>query len=321
MKIILPDFKQANILVIGDIMLDRYWYGLTNRISSEAPVPIVKVQIKEERPGGTANVAMNIAALGANVHLVGITGIDDAAEILTEKLNKANVYCDFVMLSTHPTITKLRIMSHNQQLIRIDFEERFDSIDIKLILDRMQKALPQVMVIVLSDYGKGSLAHISKIITLANLAKLPVLVDPKGDDFERYRGATLLTPNMSEFEAIVGKCFSNIEIEQKGMNLIDFLDLKGLLITRSEQGMTLLQREKSALHLPTQAQEVYDVTGAGDTVISVLATALATQLDFYQACILANAAAGIVVGKLGTSTVSSIELENVIHYQDNECLL
>ncbi|MGP1957464.1 MAG: PfkB family carbohydrate kinase, partial [Arsenophonus sp. ER-QC15-MAG3] len=176
------------ILVIGDIMLDRYWYGLTNRISSEAPVPIVKVQIKEERPGGTANVAMNIAALGANVHLVGITGIDDAAEILTEKLNKANVYCDFVMLSTHPTITKLRIMSHNQQLIRIDFEERFDSIDIKLILDRMQKALPQVMVIVLSDYGKGSLTHISKIITLANLAKLPVLVDPKGDDFERYRG-------------------------------------------------------------------------------------------------------------------------------------
>ncbi|MGP1930229.1 MAG: bifunctional D-glycero-beta-D-manno-heptose-7-phosphate kinase/D-glycero-beta-D-manno-heptose 1-phosphate adenylyltransferase HldE [Arsenophonus sp. ET-YP4-MAG3] len=317
MKITLPDFKQANILVIGDVMLDRYWYGLTNRISPEAPVPVVKVQMKEERPGGTANVAMNIAALGANVRLVGLTGIDDAAEILTKKLNQANVCCDFVMLSSHPTITKLRILSHNQQLIRIDFEERFDSIDIKPLLDRMQQALPQVKVIVLSDYGKGALTKISQVISLANSAQIPVLIDPKGNDFERYRGATLLTPNMSEFEMIVGKCNNNDEIEKKGMKLIHSLDLKGLLITRSEQGMTLLEREKSPLHLPTQAQEVYDVTGAGDTVISVLATALATQLDFYQACILANLAAGVVVGKLGTSTVSLIELENTIHCQTN----
>lgn len=313
MKITLPDFKQASILVIGDVMLDRYWYGLTNRISPEAPVPVVKVEMKEERPGGAANVAMNIAALGANVRLVGLTGIDDAAEVLSEKLNQANVCCDFVTLSTHPTITKLRILSHNQQLIRLDFEEGFGDVDINPLLDRIRQALPGVGALVLSDYGKGALAQISQIIALANAAQVPVLIDPKGSDFERYRGATLLTPNMSEFEAIVGKCANNSEIEQKGMKLIDSLDLKGLLITRSERGMTLLQREKPPLHLPTQAQEVYDVTGAGDTVIGVLATALAARLDFHQACVLANAAAGVVVGKLGTSTVSPIELENAIH--------
>lgn len=313
MKITLPDFKQASILVIGDVMLDRYWYGLTNRISPEAPVPVVKVEMKEERPGGGANVAMNIAALGAKVRLVGLTGIDDAAEVLTDKLKQANVYCDFVTLSTHPTITKLRVLSYNQQLIRLDFEEGFDSVDINPLLERIQQTLPYVDALVLSDYGKGTLAQISQIIALANAAQVPVLIDPKGNDFQRYRGATLLTPNMSEFEVIVGKCANNGEIEQKGMDLIYSLDLKALLITRSERGMTLLQREKPPLHLSTQAQEVYDVTGAGDTVIGVLATALAARLDFHQACVLANAAAGVVVGKLGTSTVLPIELENAIH--------
>ncbi|MGP1923635.1 MAG: bifunctional D-glycero-beta-D-manno-heptose-7-phosphate kinase/D-glycero-beta-D-manno-heptose 1-phosphate adenylyltransferase HldE [Arsenophonus sp. NEOnobi-MAG3] len=318
MKITLPDFKQASILVIGDIMLDRYWYGLTNRISPEAPVPVVKVEIKEERPGGAANVAMNIAALGANVRLVGLTGIDAAAEILTEKLSQANVCCDFITLSTHPTITKIRILSHNQQLIRLDFEKELDTVNIKLLLNRIGEALPDVGVLVLSDYGKGTLTQISQIIALANAAQVPVLIDPKGDDFERYRGATLLTPNISEFEAIVGKCSSNSEIEHKGMKLINSLDLNGLLITRSEQGMTLLQHEKPSLYLETQAKEVYDVTGAGDTVIGVLATALAARLNFHQACVLANAAAGVVVGKLGASTVSPIELENAIHGRTND---
>ncbi|MGP1928725.1 MAG: bifunctional D-glycero-beta-D-manno-heptose-7-phosphate kinase/D-glycero-beta-D-manno-heptose 1-phosphate adenylyltransferase HldE [Arsenophonus sp. NC-WZS1-MAG3] len=313
MKIILPDFKQASILVIGDVMLDRYWYGLTNRISPEAPVPVVKVDMKEERPGGAANVAMNIATLGANVRLIGLTGIDDDAKILIKKLSQANVCCDFISLPTHPTISKLRIISHNQQLIRLDFEEGFDSVDIKPLLDRIGKSLSSVDVLILSDYSKGVLAQISQIIALANAAQVPVLIDPKGNDFERYRGATLLTPNMSEFEAIVGKCSSDSEIKQKGMKLIYSLNLKGLLITRSERGMTLLQRKKPPLHLLTQSQEVYDVTGAGDTVIAVFGTALATQLDFYQACILANAAAGVVVGKLGASTVSSVELENAIH--------
>ncbi|MFP3028971.1 MAG: bifunctional D-glycero-beta-D-manno-heptose-7-phosphate kinase/D-glycero-beta-D-manno-heptose 1-phosphate adenylyltransferase HldE [Arsenophonus sp.] len=318
MKITLPDFKQASILVIGDIMLDRYWYGLTNRISPEAPVPVVKVEIKEERPGGAANVAMNIAALGAKVRLVGFAGIDTAAEILTENLSQANVCCDFITLSTYPTITKLRILSHNQQLIRLDFEKGLDGVDIKLLLNRIRQALPNVGMLVLSDYGKGALTQISQIIALANAAQVPVLIDPKGDDFERYRGATLLTPNISEFEAIVGKCNSNGEIEQKGMKLIHCLDLNGLLITRSGQGMTLLHNGKPPLYLPTQAKEVYDVTGAGDTVIAVLATALAARLNFHQACVLANAAAGVVVGKLGASTVSPVELENAIHCRTND---
>lgn len=317
MKISLPDFKKASILVIGDVMLDRYWYGLTNRISPEAPVPVVKVEMKEERPGGAANVAMNIAALGANVCLVGLTGIDDAAKVLTEKLTEANVNCNFVTLSTHSTIIKLRIISHNQQLIRLDFEEGFHNVNVNLLLDRIEQTLPRVGVLVLSDYGKGALAQILQIIALANSAKLPVLIDPKGNNFERYRGATLLTPNMSEFKAIVGKCVNNSEIEQKGMRLIKLLNLKGLLITRSERGMTLLQHKKPPLHLLAQAQEVYDVTGAGDTVIGVLATALAARFDFHQACILANIAAGIVVGKLGSSTVSSVELENAIHDYDH----
>ncbi|MFP3019151.1 MAG: bifunctional D-glycero-beta-D-manno-heptose-7-phosphate kinase/D-glycero-beta-D-manno-heptose 1-phosphate adenylyltransferase HldE [Arsenophonus sp.] len=317
MKITHPDFKKTNILVIGDIMLDRYWYGLTNRISQEAPVPVVKVEMKEDRPGGAANVAMNIASLGANVRLVGLTGIDDASEILIKKLNQANVCCDFIRLSTHSTIIKLRILSHNQQLIRIDFEEGFDNVDIKLLLDPIQKALPKVGAVVLSDYNKGALSKISQIISLAKIAKVPVLIDPKGNDFKRYSGATLLTPNIFEFEIIVGKCANNTEIEQKGMNLIHSLNLNGLVITRSERGMILLQHEKPPLYLKTQAKEVYDVTGAGDTVISVLGASLAAKLDFHQACILANAAAGVTVGKLGVSTVSSIELENAIYSRSN----
>ncbi|MFP3014406.1 MAG: bifunctional D-glycero-beta-D-manno-heptose-7-phosphate kinase/D-glycero-beta-D-manno-heptose 1-phosphate adenylyltransferase HldE [Arsenophonus sp.] len=317
MKITIPNFKQANILVIGDVMLDRYWHGLTTRISPEAPVPVVKVETKEERPGGTANVAMNIAALGANVRLIGVIGLDYYAKILINKLNEANVCCDFIESSTHPTITKLRIVSHNQQLIRLDFEDKFDVVDIRTLLDRIQEAIHGVEVIVLSDYGKGTLSQIQHIIALANNAKIPVLVDPKGNDFNCYNGATLLTPNIYEFETIVGKCYNNAEIEKKGMKLIYSLNLKGLLITRSENGMSLLQRDKHPLHLPIQAQEVYDVTGAGDTVIGVLSASLASHLDFYQSCVLANAAAGIVVEKLGTSVVSLIELENAIHARSN----
>ncbi|AMA65020.1 Bifunctional protein HldE [Candidatus Arsenophonus lipoptenae] len=317
MKIKLPNFKKSNILVIGDVMLDRYWYGLTNRISPEAPVPIVKIKMKEDSPGGAANVAMNIASLGTKVHLIGLTGIDNESVILTEKLNKANVVCDFINLSTHPTITKLRILSHNQQMIRIDFEEDFSSIDTNPILEHIKSILPLFGALVLSDYGKGALTQISKIIELGNQAKIPILVDPKGNNFNYYRKATLLTPNIFEFESIVGKCINNIDIEKKGMKLINLLKLKGLLITRSELGMTLLQYEKSPLHLPTQAKEVYDVTGAGDTVIGVLAASLASGLDIHQASLLANTAAGIVVGKLGTSTISKIELKNAIDDQNN----
>ncbi|WP_324700633.1 bifunctional D-glycero-beta-D-manno-heptose-7-phosphate kinase/D-glycero-beta-D-manno-heptose 1-phosphate adenylyltransferase HldE [Pantoea agglomerans] len=313
MKVTLPAFGQASVLVVGDVMLDRYWYGPTSRISPEAPVPVVKVDTVEERPGGAANVAMNIAALGAASRLIGLTGEDDAARVLSNTLKDVNVHCDFVAVKSHPTITKLRVLSRNQQLIRLDFEEGFDRVDPEPIHQKMRESLAAAGALVLSDYAKGALSSVQTMITLAREAGVPVLIDPKGTDFARYRGATLLTPNLSEFEAVVGKCKNEEEIVARGTQLIADFDLSALLVTRSENGMTLLQPGKAPLHLPTQAQEVYDVTGAGDTVIGVLAAALAAGDSLEEACFLANAAAGVVVGKLGTSTVSTVELENAIH--------
>ncbi|OTA17588.1 ADP-heptose synthase [Xenorhabdus vietnamensis] len=312
MKVTLPDFHCASVLVVGDVMLDRYWYGPTSRISPEAPVPVVKVETIEERPGGAANVAMNIASLGANSRLIGLTGIDDAARALSEKLSSVKVRCDFVSVPTHPTITKLRVLSRNQQLLRLDFEEGFQSVDAQPMLEKIQQSLPHIGALVLSDYAKGALSQVQAMIKLANEANVPVLIDPKGSEFGRYRGATLLTPNMSEFEAVVGHCKDDDDVVQKGTKLVQDLELKALLITRSERGMSLLRVGQPPLHLPTQAQEVFDVTGAGDTVIGVLATALASGKPLNEACYLANAAAGVVVGKLGTSTVSPVELENAV---------
>ncbi|KKW51181.1 heptose 1-phosphate adenyltransferase [Pantoea ananatis] len=313
MKVTLPAFGQASVLVVGDVMLDRYWYGPTSRISPEAPVPVVKVENVEERPGGAANVAMNIAALGAGSRLIGLTGEDDAAQVLSKTLKDVRVDCDFVTLKSHPTITKLRVLSRNQQLIRLDFEEGFEQVDAAPMHEKMRQSLASSGAVVLSDYGKGALDSVQQMITLAREASVPVLIDPKGTDFARYRGATLLTPNLSEFEAVVGKCRTEQEIVERGMKLIADCDLSALLVTRSENGMSLLQPGKAPLHLPTQAQEVFDVTGAGDTVIGVLAAALAAGDSLEEACFLANAAAGVVVGKLGTSTVSIVELENAIH--------
>jgi len=313
MIVTLPDFKRAGLLVVGDVMLDRYWHGPTSRISPEAPVPVVKVEQVEERPGGAANVAMNIASLGAGSRLVGLTGIDEAASALNAALTGVNVQCDFVSVSTHPTVTKLRVLSRSQQLIRLDFEEGFEGVNPEPIHERIQQALPNIGALVLSDYAKGALASVETMIKLAREAGVPVLVDPKGTDFSRYHGATLLTPNFSEFEAVVGKCKTEADIVERGTALMQKHALSALLITRSENGMTLLQPGKKPFHMPTQAQEVFDVTGAGDTVIGVLAAALAAGTSLEESCFLANAAAGVVVGKLGTSTVSPIELENAIH--------
>ncbi|MHA6610150.1 bifunctional D-glycero-beta-D-manno-heptose-7-phosphate kinase/D-glycero-beta-D-manno-heptose 1-phosphate adenylyltransferase HldE [Photobacterium damselae] len=313
MKLTLPDYSLAGVLVVGDVMLDRYWNGPTGRISPEAPVPVVKVEQIEERPGGAANVAMNIAALGGKARLVGLTGIDEQAKALTEKLNSINVSCDFVSVPNYPTITKLRVMSRGQQLIRLDFEEGFHNVDPEMIISRIDQSLGQVKAVIFSDYAKGALEHVQTMIQRARQAGVAVLVDPKGTDFERYRGATLLTPNLSEFEAVVGKTRSDDELVTKGLELIERFDLEALLVTRSEHGMTLLQKGEEPLHMPTQAQEVYDVTGAGDTVISVLAASLSAGKSLADSCKLANAAAGVVVGKLGTSTLSTIELTNAIH--------
>ena len=308
-----PQFHNAKVLVLGDVMLDRYWFGATNRISPEAPVPVVKVQGDEDRAGGAANVAMNIASLNVPVTLHGFIGQDDAGRALDKLLNNYQIQNHCVALDSHPTITKLRILSRHQQLLRLDFEENFHNVDSQALLAKLAEEVTAYGALILSDYGKGTLDSVQQMIQIARKANVPVLIDPKGTDFERYRGATLLTPNMSEFEAVVGHCKDDDEIVAKGLKMIADYDLSALLVTRSEKGMTLLRPNYEAYHLPTQAKEVYDVTGAGDTVISVLATAIADGRSLEEACYLANAAAGVVVGKLGTSTVTPVELEQAIH--------
>jgi len=315
MKLELPDFATARVLVVGDLMLDRYWHGDTSRISPEAPVPVVRVGQAEERAGGSGNVALNIAALGAHATVIGLTGQDEASEALKKLLAKQGVACDFEQVAESATITKLRVLSRHQQLIRLDFEDGFNTYNADGLLLRYQQQLAGAGAVILSDYGKGTLRQIQGFIQAARAKNIPVLIDPKGNDFERYRGATLITPNMSEFEAVVGPCHSEEEIESKGMALIQRLELSALLVTRSEHGMTLLQKDKPPLHLPTQAREVYDVTGAGDTVISVLTAALAAGKSLADATALSNLAAGIVVSKLGTATVSVAEMRRAIREQ------
>ncbi|MCC7517188.1 MAG: bifunctional D-glycero-beta-D-manno-heptose-7-phosphate kinase/D-glycero-beta-D-manno-heptose 1-phosphate adenylyltransferase HldE [Pseudomonadales bacterium] len=310
----LPHFHTAQVLVVGDVMLDRYWHGATARISPEAPVPVVQVQQREDRAGGAGNVALNIAALGGGASLLGLVGADEEARVLAQRLQAAQVHCDFEEIATHPTITKLRVISRHQQLLRMDFEEAFSDTDSAALAERAVKLFAHVGVVVLSDYNKGALLQAQRMIAAARAAGKPVLVDPKGTDFSRYRGATLLTPNLHEFETVVGACADEQVLVQKGLALIETLDLQALLVTRGEHGMTLLQRtaEQPALHLPAQAREVFDVTGAGDTVIATLAASLAADIALPQAVALANVAAGIVVGKLGTATVSGPELRRAL---------
>ncbi|MBP5244508.1 MAG: bifunctional D-glycero-beta-D-manno-heptose-7-phosphate kinase/D-glycero-beta-D-manno-heptose 1-phosphate adenylyltransferase HldE [Succinivibrio sp.] len=300
------------VTVVGDVMLDSYWKGPSNRISPEAPVPVVRVTDREERAGGAANVAINIASLGAPCNLVGIVGEDKNAEILEKIVRSHSIKTDFVLTKDHPTITKLRVLSRNQQLLRLDFEDSFSNLDEDMILKSFKESVKNSKVVIFSDYGKGSLASVSKMIEITSSLGIMSLIDPKGTDFEKYRGATLLTPNMSEFEAVVGKVANDDDLEQKALALINKLDLKMLLVTRSEDGMSLIRPGMKAVHLPTYAREVYDVTGAGDTVIGTLGTCLASGMDIVTSCEYANSAAGIVVGKIGTSTVSPQELENAL---------
>lgn len=308
MDVTIPDFHHARVLVFGDVMLDRYWQGPTSRISPEAPVPVVRIQDSENRAGGAGNVALNIATLGASVSLFGITGQDDNGHQLQQLLQRSGVACHFLEHPQHPTITKLRIISRQQQLIRLDFEEAFHSTDMTALYQQYDEQLAGTGVVILSDYGKGALSNPQRLIDSARRHGIPVLVDPKGTDFDRYRGATLITPNLSEFEAVVGHCSDDETLVARARTLIQDYDLQALLVTRSEKGMTLVEKGREPFHLPTRAREVFDVTGAGDTVISVLAAALAAGKPLQQATVLANTAAGIVVGKLGTATVSTEEL-------------
>lgn len=314
MKLSLPVFENARVLVVGDVMLDRYWHGATRRISPEAPVPVVKVEQDEDRPGGAANVALNIAAIGGQATLQGLVGEDEAANILHRRLSEVGICCQLSKVQGHPTITKLRVLSRHQQLLRLDFEDNFSAAQATLLNTPFTQALADTEVVILSDYGKGALSDVQSLIKQARDAGKAVLIDPKGSDFERYRGATLLTPNLSEFEAVAGACPDEQTLVTKGHELIERFALSALLVTRSEHGMTLLQKDQPPLHLPATAKEVFDVTGAGDTVISTLASTLATGASLADACALANLAAGIVVGKLGTSTVSPGELATALSH-------
>lgn len=305
---ILPNFKKSKVLVAGDIMLDRYWHGGTSRISPEAPVPVVHVKDIEERPGGAGNVALNLATLGCQVNLLAQTGKDEVAERLRAILQAAGVECEFVQSDEIPTITKLRIISRHQQLIRLDFEERLHELQDDALLKVYRSLVEHNEVVLLSDYGKGTLSQVSDMIDFAKAAGKRVLVDPKGSDFSIYQGASLITPNFGEFTTVVGECATDEMVEQKARNLATDLKLEALLVTRGEHGMSLVPVDDEALHIPTRAREVFDVTGAGDTVISVLAAALACGESLQDATVLANIAAGIVVGKLGTAAITESEL-------------
>jgi len=311
MKVNFSAFEQANVLVAGDVMLDRYWQGATTRISPEAPVPVVKVQSQDDRLGGAANVALNLVSLGANVGLAGIVGRDDNARLLDARLEQLGVKTFFYRSDIQPTVTKVRVMSRNQQLIRLDFEEKLTAG--KELLDAYIFGLEEADLVILSDYAKGTLSQVQQMIQLARKAGKRVLVDPKGQDFSIYHQASVLTPNLSEFEAVVGECKDDAELEKKGEQLRSELALEALLITRSEKGMTLIRENQAPVHLPTHAQEIYDVTGAGDTVIAVLGLALASGHDFPEAMMLANLAAGLVVAKPGTATVSMGEIYTALH--------
>jgi rfaE bifunctional protein kinase chain/domain len=302
-----PDLSSAHVLVVGDVMLDRYWFGDVSRISPEAPVPVVRIGRLEERPGGAANVARNAAALGAPVELLAVVGEDEAGTSLARLLGQERVAARLTRDASLHTTVKLRVIGRQQQLLRIDFEDLPAQAALEAKLNDFEASLRDAGVVILSDYAKGALTHVDRMIRTARAAGKTVLVDPKGDDYEKYRHATLLTPNRSEFREVVGTWKSEADFVARAQRLREELEVTALLVTRSEEGMTLI-REEEVLHVPTVAQEVFDVSGAGDTVIATLGVMLAAGQSLPDAVRWANRAAGIVVGKLGTAVVRPEEL-------------
>ena len=315
MEVVIPEFSSVRVLVVGDVMLDRYWQGVTSRISPEAPVPVVQVQENHDRAGGAGNVAVNLASLGVQVYLLGLVGDDEAGRELTQMLDAAGVATKLTAIASLPTVTKLRVLSRHQQLIRLDFEQPGFAAHSEALTVAYTEALASVDVVVLSDYGKGTLAGAPGLIEAARAAGKPLLVDPKGADFNRYRGAGVITPNLAELEAVVGPVPDQAVLERRGAALCAELDLTRLLVTRGENGMTLVDSAGNSLHLSARAREVFDVTGAGDTVIAVLAAGLGAGLRWEEAAALANLAAGIVVGKLGAASVTAQELADAVDGQ------
>ena len=303
----MPDFTRARVLVAGDVMLDRYWFGDVSRISPEAPVPVVLVKRTDERPGGAANVARNITALGGGANLLAVVGQDEAASSLARLLEGDGVQASLHRDAELSTTVKLRVIGQQQQLLRIDFERLPSRAALEAKQDEYERLVAEADAVVLSDYGKGGLAQVQRMIQAARRLGKPVLVDPKGSEYERYRGATLLTPNRSEFREVAGRWIDEGDLERRAQRLRQELDLEALIVTRSEEGMSLFTAQES-WHEHTRAREVYDVSGAGDTVIATLALMIATGADLHAAMRVANHAAGIVVGKLGTAVVHPWEL-------------
>ena len=303
----LPDFSRARVLVAGDVMLDRYWFGDVSRISPEAPVPVVHVQRTDERPGGAANVARNITALAGRCTLLSVVGQDEPAQSLEKLLRADRVDATLTRDTSLSTTVKLRVIGQQQQLLRIDFERAPSHEALAAKMDEFERQVGEADVVVLSDYGKGSLERVQEMIALARRHRKPVLVDPKGEDYARYRGATLLTPNRGEFRQVAGRWKDEADLARRAQKLRAELDLDGLIVTRSEEGMSLFTASESH-HEPTRAREVFDVSGAGDTVIAVLGLMVAAGADLHAAMRIANLAGGIVVGKLGTAVVHPEEL-------------
>jgi D-beta-D-heptose 7-phosphate kinase / D-beta-D-heptose 1-phosphate adenosyltransferase len=315
MKTKIPSFEKAKILVVGDVMLDRYWHGDVARISPEAPVPVVHVKKCEERIGGAGNVALNIRSLGGHAILLGLVGEDDIAKSLEKLLKQAHIESCLLSTPGVPTISKLRVVGRNQQLIRLDLEEGFKEWDEEAFFTAYASRLADSDLVIFSDYGKGALRNSAKMIELARKMNKTVLVDPKSKDFSVYHGATVITPNFGEFEAVVGHCRDDADIEAKALKLLQQYEFQAILITRGAHGMSLISKDNPPIHLPTEASEVYDVTGAGDSVIATLGAALAAGEDLSQAVVLANAAAGLTVKKLGAAAVSVSELRRAMQNQ------
>ena len=308
----LGDLSAVRLLIVGDVMLDRYWFGEVSRISPEAPVPIVKVERSEERPGGAANVARNAASLGAQVSLLALVGNDEAGVTLKRLMRECGIDASLHIDDAVDTTVKLRVVGRQQQLLRIDFETTPSHEALRAKLSVFAQRLPGCDAVVFSDYGKGGLTHIAEMIALARAAGKIVLVDPKGDDYASYAGATVITPNRSEMREVVGRWKDDQDLERKANALRTELDLQALLVTRSEEGMTLFHAG-GTVHEKAVAREVFDVSGAGDTVIATLAVMLANGADWQQAIHVANVAAGVVVGKLGTAVVTRAELDAALN--------
>ncbi len=316
MTIKLPDFFRVKLLVVGDVMLDRYWFGKVNRISPEAPVPVVAVNRSEERAGGAANVAANVVAMGARCELLSVVGDDEGGGTLGRLLDQLGVDNHLHIDDKMKTTVKVRIVSQNQQLLRSDFESLPGHDVLARCFDDFANELPNVECVILSDYGKGGLPRIQEMIDLGVSVGVPVMVDPKGVDFSRYKRATMVTPNLAEFEAVVGKCADEQQMEERAVALIRDLELSGLLVTMGSQGARLFSSEGEMVKCEPLAREVYDVSGAGDTVIAIFSTALAAGMGRQEAMEIANIAAGIVVGKVGTAQVEREEIEAVLQMSE-----